>query len=319
MSVNRGFGLTFGFGEESSWGTAVSRTNWLRGQSSTLQAATSWEMVPDLGYYGQASTMQRNKFPSATTAGGDITFPMAYNDSTLLVLKHLFGADADAGGGPYLHTLTLASPTLPGLTIEQISGTGPSDNLTQVYEGCKVASATMEVSAGGIMMCTASVIAETAGSYTTAGTPSYNSAPVYIQHNHAGSLSWNSASFVVQSLRIRVDRQMQAPRELGSLLISQPFEDGLMVEIEASGLWRANTAPAGNIAGTDSDLTITFTGPSNNSLAITAHNCHVASYSNPTNAAGGIQQTMTWRAKADGSDQGLTFVVTNANTTTETN
>lgn len=319
MAVNRGFGLTLGIGEESSWGTPASRTNWKHLSSTTLERVTDWQMVPHLGYSGQASTMRRRKFAASRTGEGQIVTPMCYNDSTILLLKHIFGAVATTGGGPYDHTLTLASPGQTGLTLEVIRGSGPADNLTQVYEGCRLDNAVISISAGEIAQLSADVIAEDGAALGSAGSPSYNSSPSYVQHNHMGTLTWNGQNLAVRSLNMRITRGLSRNQELGSLLTSEPYEDMLTVELEATALWQSNALDAGHLAGTESDVSFTLTGPGNNAMAFTAHNAFVRSTSKPTQSASAIEQTITWAALADGSDQGFTVVATNDNANAEDN
>src|SRR5688500_11037459 len=160
----RGHGLSFGIGDESTWGTAVARTNWLRGTASTMERRRIREPSPTLGYYGRDSTNLENHFVASEEAGGTIDWIAGYSDSTLLLLAHVFGAaPTDGGAGPFTHTYALASPPLTGFTLEVIRGTHASLNLAQVFEGCKINRFTMTSESGRPVMCSADLIAETAG------------------------------------------------------------------------------------------------------------------------------------------------------------
>jgi hypothetical protein len=321
MAPHRGFGACLGIGVESTWGTAVSRTNWIRANSLGLRRVRAKERVPHLGHYGQTSTMDRDFFIASDFSEGAISFPVAYNDSSVLLLRHALGANAaPAGSDPYTHTLTLASPGSTGLTLEQISGTiGGAGNMTEVFEGALANTTRLMVEAGGLMSCEINYIAQTSGGLAAAGTPSLNTTREYIAHNHAGSLTHGGTAMVVRSLEVNLNRNLERNHELGSLNTSVPVEGGLDLEVEATVLWQAATAHSRYLDDTQGDLAVTFTGTSSRALVLTAHNALIIDRSAPVSSKGGILETIRFRCYADSSDQGLSLAFTNGNATHDVN
>ena len=315
----RGFGLTLGLGEESTWGTAVARSNWLRLASASLKRQVITEKLNHLGTYGQTSTAHRYNFISREEVGGRISWPLMYNDSSLMLLKHAMGATVDAGAGPYTHTLTLASPPPVGLTMELIKGTHASLSTAQVFEGGKLDNLEIAWEAGQIVQCSADVIAQAAGGITSAGTPSYNSTPYpVIAHQMTTALTIGGNPYQSRSVRLRVSRGLQRNQEIGSLYTSEPFESRLTVELEVEVLWQDSAWHTAHYASTAADVTFAF-ADSPRALTGTLHNAIPVDVSEPTDSAEGIRQTIRFEAYADSSDQGLSLVFTNANALTTTN
>lgn len=275
------------------------------------------EPVPHLGAISDLSSNPRDFFASSDNVVGGFAFPMAYDDSTVRVLRHILGAVATGAGPPYDHTLTLASPLPSGLSLEIINGmvNGTGDT-TEVFWGCLFGAASISIEAGGIMMCdVGTVIGVSSGGLTTAGTPTYSTNGQYIRHNHAGVVTVGATDFALRSMRISVDRGLQRNQELGSLFTSRPVEERLAVDLEFSVLWQTDAWDDSNQADTQADMTVAFTGSGSNALAITAHNMLIMDVSRPVSGPGGITQTI--RAKALQSsptgDQGLEMIFTNAN------
>lgn len=321
MPPHRGFGAVFGIGFESTWGTAVARTNWLRAESMGLARERSKVPVKHQGDYGQVSSMMREFLVEHDFAGGPVRFPMAYNDSTVAIMRHLFGTNVTTGASaPYTHLQSLSSPPPTGLTIEQISGTsGGGGNMAEVFEGCLINSAAIQVEAGGQMMCDMEVLAETSGGLVAPGTPSLNVTREYIEHRHSGGLTIGGTAFPFKSIRFNLNRNLERNHEMGSLFTSVPVEGGLDLEIEIQALWQGSTGYNNYLADTQGDLALTFTGTSNNRLVIAAHNCLVVGRSAPVSSKGGITETLRLRPLADASDQGLTFEFRNSNALHTTN
>lgn len=321
MTIHRGFGASIGIGVESTWGTAVSRTNWLRAASHGVIRKRTKNMIPHLGGAGEASTNYRYFYNESDFVEGPIAFPVAYDDSSVLMLRHILGANATAGAGPYTHTLTLGSPLPNGLTLEMISGTAGSGTakVAEVFEGCLLGSARLEVSAGGVMTCETQVMGETSQGIVSPGTPTYSSSQEWVQHSHAGTFTVFGSTVKVQSMSINIDRGLQRNHELGSLLTSQPYEGRLQVDVDLTTMWQSDTFYDALLADTQNDATITFTGTGNNALAITLQNAVAMEVSRPVNGAEGISQTIRMRCFSDGTDEGLKMVFTNDNVAHSTN
>lgn len=319
-----GAGGTLGIGIESTWGTAVARTNWLRMVSMGLRRMPTFQSEPHLGSLGTASTMHRFPYQESDFAGGPLSWVAAYDDSTVLMMQHMLGAVATTGpvSTAYTHLCTLASPVPIGLTLEQISGKGNAGstlNTNEVFEGCKLVGGKISLTAGGLLMVETDVIAQTSGGETTNGTPSYSAGGNMIKHNQCSGVSLGGNARAIQSFTINIERDLQRRHEIGSLFTSEPHEESLMVTAELRTKWQTDAFYTALLAGTQADLTIPFTGSGDNALTITLHNVQLQDLTKDSGSRGSIDQVIKLRAFADASDQGCALSFVNANATAATN
>lgn len=309
-----GRGSTIGIGVEATWGTAVARTNWLRLLSCSLSRTQAYADRPHLGTSGETSANPRASFAGQEDAGGDIEWLGAYDDSTVLLLKNALGAAADAGAGPYTHTLTLAKDLGEGLTIEHIRGEIVDGTaISEVFEGCMISSLELTWRPGEIMRCRASVIAETAAARGAAGAPTYSSLGEPIIGWQGSTFTWNAVARKLRSLSITVDNALDRRPRLGSKYTERPQRTG-PTSVTARLTLEIITGDAiysSYLANTQSDGTITFTSGAK-SLAITLQNAEIHSVSDPINTAGVLTQDIEIRCYSDGTDEGLKLVFTNA-------
>lgn len=304
-----GHGACIGIGFESTWGTEVARSNWVRVVSHAIVRNIEKVPRPHLGTLGAVSYVRRSHYTQSDMVSGTVEILAAYNDSTVGLMAHALGAAADAGGPTYTHTLTVAQPGLVGLTLEAINGTG----LAEVWEGCKIGRAELSIASGEIARFRLDVIGETNSGLEAVGTPAFATED-HILHSHAGQLGFNSASYDCLSFSIVCDRKIGTRQLLGSALTKEPLTSDFP-EVSGSFVveYSASTLNAAFIADTVGDLTISFTGTGANQLAITAHNIYIESVVRDVSGPGVIRETVTWKAQADGSDSGLAMVFTNAN------
>ncbi len=320
MAINPGLGSALGFGVETVWDTAVARTNWLRPISAGIQVTQDKTPTPHLGTQGATSANRRGHSLGATNTGGPIVVPMAYDDSTMLLLQHLFGAVAEAGGGaPYTHTFTLASPAPVGLTIEQIYGSGQS----QVHAGCKITSGEMSFAPNEIARLALDIIGGTSAAFGSAGTPSYSSSQEWITGDDLGTLTFNTVAYTLLGLTLRIDRKLSRGAVLGQRTTRVPTLSDFM-EISGSLSWEVqnNNWDAALVADTQGDATVTATGAGGagpNSAAFTLHDLYLTEVSQPIDRAGVLVQSGSFRCESDGTNEGIAVIVTNDNATAATN
>ena len=91
-SIYSGRGTALGIGEESTWGTAVSRVNWRPAISSNLLRTIERVPRPNL-QTGAAGVMRRSHFTAADNAGGTCSIELTYENCGMWV-KHLMGSAA---------------------------------------------------------------------------------------------------------------------------------------------------------------------------------------------------------------------------------
>jgi hypothetical protein len=308
MATYLGRNSAIGFGEESTWGTAVSRTAWRPLNSASLLRTATFVPRPDLKS-DSGSAMRRGHYQSAEEMTGSFEIAATY-DNIGMILKHALGTVASSGSGPYTYTYTLAAAPPTGLTIETVRGTSGK---SEVFEGCKINTLTMSVSAGECMMVSCDVIGQTGAARGTAGTPSYSGNENLIHHNHAGQLSFNSVNYDLSSFSLTVNNSLARRQLLGSVETSEPLRTDFMSVEFSFDIEAVDTLYTALLAGTQGDATITFTGPSSRSMAFTIHNFYLTSASDAVSGAGIVTASCAGSAESDGTDEGLQIVVVNQN------
>lgn len=316
MAVAQGFGAFVAAAEEVTWGTQiVTPTNFVKvAPGPDLKKTIEKVPLPHLGCVGSTSRNRRKHFTAKEDGGANFEIVAAYDDSTLLFLKHALGAVVTTGAGPFVHTLTLALDPPTGLSLWLARG-----NLggAEILEGGLINQWEFKISSGGVASL---VLPDVIGQQAT-GTAS---APIAtlpasdeILHSHATQLAYNGNSFDLISLSVKGDRKLARRQLLGSELTKRPtasdfYEVGgtLVVEYDTAEDWEAEW-----IADTIADAVISFAGSGNNALTIEMQNMYIMDVSNPVSAAGIFQRTITFRCEASATGEGIEFAFTNDNAT----
>ena len=304
-----GFGAYIGVGIESTYGTAVSRTRWMRptsiGLARTIRNAVQPDLSGEIDSYAPLFT-----YSEGEESGGTIEGYLAYNDYVAtILLKMAFGACTDAGANPYTHTY-VPSKTIGSMTIEQ-----GSKDFAEVFEGCQVNSIEISWEVGRVATISAEIIAETSGGQTTVSSPTFI-VPSFSLHNEVGTLSWNSVTSTLKRVKFKLNNNLQRRQQLGSDITAEPTKSGpldLFLEIEKEKV--ALTMQTAYIAKTQADATITITKSASAALSITLHNALIESYNDTVGDVGPVMERITLRGYRDASDKGCSLVVTNANAT----
>ncbi len=313
-SIYHGRGAAIGFGLESTYGTAVSRTNWRPLISSSLTRTIEKVPRPTLRV-GTLGAMRRKHYIQSDGVSGSFSVEGQYTSIGLLI-KNLLGASSTTGSDPYTHVYTIGGTLPTGLTIENVRGTGTSE----IFEGCRLNSGTFAVSSGGVMTCEFDVIGETGAATprATAGTPSFSATDAPILHNHAGSLSWRSATYDLVDLSLTLSNALAARQHLGSTVTKRPLrsdfqsvEMSVTVEVE-------DQLYHDFISDVEDDCSITFTSGSN-SFAIELQNAYLSSASDPVSDANIVRQSLTFVGQSDGTNEGLKITVVNGNSSATSN
>ncbi len=315
MPAQLGMQARVSLGEEVTAGTAVSRTVGGRIKSTTMNGTLTREPVGHLYGSGGSAANEVDFYDVQKVVGGEIVIPATYQGGILgLLLKHAMGSNVDAGAGPYTHTLTLAGALPAGLTVAVERGTGGLGD--QVFNGNKIASLELSVAVGEVMQCRAEMLGM---GYASRGSdsPTALSTPYFIKHDHAGAIGFDSATYKARAFTLRINNNLDGLRDLGSLNVSEVNRAGFQtIEVEAQLVARSDALYAAHLAGTQGDMTITFSDGTR-SLAITLHNAIITSYADPISGPGVITQTVTFRGFGDGTDHGLGIVLTNGTATVE--
>ena len=298
-----GRGSWIGFAEETTWGTAVSRTNFLSVVSNGLQRTTALTPRSDLkGSSGSA--MRRGHFKGFEEAGGSVVVLATYENIGMLC-KHSLGTLNTTGAGPYTHTYTLATTLPTGLTMEGKRGTSGAE----VFEGCKVSTATWECSSGSEMTLSLDVIAETAATRSASSSPTFVTGE-RVLHHHSSTLSFDGQTYDLVSFKCTLNNSIARRNFLGSRVTKEPARsDYSSVQMDLS-VEAADALYTALHAGTTGDAVVTFASGTK-SMAFTLHNAYLTGASDPISGAGIVQQSLTLVGESDGTDEGLKLVVIN--------
>lgn len=312
-----GHGVSIGIAVESTWGTPVSRTNWLHVISANGGSAPEYADREHLQSLGQASVMTQNQaYLVRNNVTASLEWEAAYDDSTLFLWQHAMGASSvsTGGSGPYTHTYTLKKANPVGLTLEILE-----DDKAEVLDGGQCESLTWSVDAGTPLKCSSTWVFQSSGGKVSAGTPTYTSNGNLIMSHHAGNFTWNAGNLGKPTSMTWTLTNSQAKRVLlGSAAIAEPLKEmqevagQLTIEVSSTtdalyAAYLANTVADASIAFTDSPRSATFT----------FHNLQFRSVSSPRASRGILRYTFDFVCRADtavAGDQGITFAVVNANT-----
>lgn len=299
-----------GIGEETTWGTAVARTQWFRLVSENLRRTV---VKNERGVLAEASGSGniRSHFRSRDSVAGDVVFLVGYEGQGLVWKHVLWGTPTTTGpvGGIYTHTTKMGSaPPTGGLTVEIIRGTSTTAAL---YEGMRVTKAVAEITAGELMRVTLSLVGETS-TLPAAGTATVTANELDVLHSQVGTASWNAVNYTARMLRVEVDNKFAERQLLGSLLPKEPKQGAFRdVRVSMDAELENDNLQAGYTADTESDLAFTATGTGSRTMAFTLHNAYIDDNSAPLSQVGVIAESTVFRGQSDGTDEGLQVVIAN--------
>lgn len=178
MAVGSGLGAQFGFSTESTWGTRVAPTKFLRAKSFNLNREAQRQQGEGL----QSGVLQSigAHYVETTEAGtGSVAFdvpPVGIGQLLQAIMGGTSTSAVQAATSAYLQTHTLADP-LKSLTVQigvpYRGGTVYCEELT----GAKVTSAEFSCEVGGILGCTLNFDAKKWDNTQTLASASYLAQP----------------------------------------------------------------------------------------------------------------------------------------------
>lgn len=304
-----------GVGEESTWGTAVSRTHWFRLVSSSVKRVVEKRPRGVLAEVS-GSANRRGHYIASDNVEGSVEILAGYEGMGLLLKHILHGTPSTTGpsGAIYTHVYALGAQEFNGLTVEIIKGTG----YAEVFEGCVVTKAAIKIEAAGLMRVTLDLIGQTSGGETAAGTPTLTTNELDVIHHQGGSLTFNSVSYTPRSVTWTVDNKYARRQLLGSKLTQRPARSDFLdvfadIELEydsdTTALFAALTAD------TQSDLALSFAGTGGRTFGLTVHNAYLETLDMPLNGVGVLPMSLRLRGESDGSDQGFRVSIQNEQAT----
>lgn len=305
MAVIVGRGASLGMGKESTWGTAVARSNWINVASVESLRQIDKQVVPVLNIAGAA---HRDFFIGSDNAGVRVsTFPTYENFGMLL--EAMMGGLATTGpsGSDYTHTYTLAADQPKGLTLEVVQGTAAN---SIVHEGCRVSRGRLSVEAGGLLSMDADFMSETHAAPASAATPSLAAGQSYVAGHHFGQFGFNSNNLDVASFEVEVNNGTTRYPVVGSKL-TQELSRGI-VEVTGRVTVRFVDHTQFNEFTADTQGDATFTATSGSlSMAFVMQNMIWTEVGDPISDHGHFMQTLSFRCFGDGTNNGLSIAVVN--------
>lgn len=294
--------------EESTYGTANGSPFGVNNRVFSVSMARSQERERTTHLSQSAAAFAVNTFDGFEIAGGSIETPLTYKGLGMLI-KASLGSAATTGTDPYTHTYT-ASATLPSLTIAVQRGTGQSEQ----FEGCMVSNMTISCEAGEEARASFEIIAKTATARAASIAPAGfgNGAQVFHFQSTAAGLSFDGSNYKMRSFELSLDNKLERVNYLGSKVTSQPqISDVREVTLTATfDLEDANLYNA-QIAGTSSDVVVTFSTGGSESFKITVKDAEITSYDDAVNSFGRIERTATFFGLSGSSTEAVEIEIIN--------
>jgi len=229
------------------------------------------------------------------------------------MLEAMFGAVAESGAGPYVHTFTMADPdSLPSYTGRMRLGTSTT---MRVMTGLMVTKGTIKWKARDFTTLDLEWIGQSVDSFT-GGSPGTPAVAMPCLPNHSGVVAWNSVNYSdIVSMDWIIDHKLGRTPVIGSLKTQQPQPGSrptCMVNFTARfTASEYSTLYASMKAGTQSSLTVTLTSGSN-SIAMTLDNAQLTSLRGDLTGAGPVMVNGTFEGTHDGTgSDGMRCVLTN--------
>lgn len=309
MATYLNFSSAVGLGEESTWGTAVSRTHWYRLLSSSIRRVVAKKQRETLSEGGALVSVKH--FIARDTVEGTIKLYATFHAMGLILKHAMWGTPATTGpsGGYYTHTYTLggSAPT-GGLTVEVLQGDGSSI----VYEGVRIRGMKLTVAAEGVMEVELDVIGETSAAPGSAGVPSFTTTETEIEAHMVGAIGWNSDSYIGHNFELSLDNKLDFRVKLGSKLTKDPKPTALREVMCSAGIDYEGDDPQNDYTG-DVAANLTISGTSGTfSFGITVHNAYLDKDEIGIESHGVVPEALAWRGQhVDANSKGLEIVVVN--------
>lgn len=314
-----GMNAIIGLAEEVTYGTPVDPDHWLPILRHSIQGSADIRAVPYLAVANnEAYHTNRDSVLLSSSAGGDIETCACYDSTAfLLLLKHAMGAVATTHpGSPYIHTFSLDTDGVVGLTARTVQGSQITDR-SENWNGAVVNQLVLSVDAGGWMGAVASMIARASGGpIPLSGTPAFAAAEEVLAHQ-GSTFAWNGHTPNMRSLKLTINNNLIRRPFLGSLFTDKPVPGGFAsIMMEASFPWEDNDLYEDFRANVSANAQVDFTGTGNNSMSLRMNNLKILSVDRQISGAGEqVQRVVAQCFDNPGTNQALGIIVHNDNIT----
>lgn len=258
MATGAGIAGQLGLKEEVTWGTAVTVDRFYELNSESIGYDIA--RIESEGIRSEQRVIRSDDWtPGTKRVAGTIELELATKNMALL-FKHAMGGLATTGAGPYTHTLTPASLTGKGLTVQV--GRPSSDGTVQpfTFNGTKITAWELGFELDKIASLSLDVVGKDQVTATGLATASYTSSNNLLAFTH-GAITVAGSAIKVKSGSVRGENPLNTDRLfLGDTTISEPLENGRReYSFDLACEFESLTALNRIVNGTEAALSLAFT------------------------------------------------------------
>ena len=309
-AVLTGHGAFIKLAKESTWGTAVTTT--ISNRINSVSVSKTQERNQKANLSVPSSGVLGGLYDGFLRVEGSIEMPVQYQGLGLLFEMAMGDLTTTGATAPYTHDFTPAI-ALPSATVEVQRGTGITNQMER-FTGIKVSSLAISCEAGGEMTASIDFIGKTSVSRGANITPSFGTGSSVL-HFHAGQLSFDSNNYDVRSFTFTITNNLERRDLLGSKETAEPaVGDVRTITIEATLDIENDTLYTAYLNATQSDVVLNFTSGSDQ-IEFTLTNALITEHSDPVNAFGRVERTLTFTGLADSSNVGGKLTLINGDST----
>ena len=297
-AVLTGHGAFIKLGKESTYSVAVSTTISNRINSVSIQKVQERNQKANLSV--PASGVLGGLYDGFLTVEGSVEMPVMYQGLGLL-FEMALGNVTNSGAGPFDNVYE-PDLTLPSATLEVQRGTGITNQMER-FTGIKVSSLAISCEAGGEMTAAIDFIGKTSQARAGNISSSFGTG-TSVLHFHAGQLSFNATNYDVRSFTFTVTNNLERRDLLGHKETAEPaVGDVRTITLEATLDIENDSLQTAFINGTQSDVRLEFTSGADR-MIFDLTNALITEHSDPVNAFGRVERTVTFTGLADSSNVG---------------
>lgn len=258
--------IHIGMGEEVTWGTAVTRTQFHRAYAGSRIGHNAPRDPSSLLLNRDPDTL----FEGVERGEGDFEIALPYGPLKSMLVRHCMGTvAADAGADPYQHThgvdaqpFTRASSPLVGLTMEINAELPESGFEAWLLEGGRVTRFGQRFEPGTENPFRFSVAGERAYLGAKSGSPTFPDLDTLMVKPSAITIEIDTVSTSLYAVEYEVDNGLNVDDAyLGSSYIAPPLPEGKRsITGTIRGEWANKTLYNKFISGATASLVITATG-----------------------------------------------------------
>lgn len=269
MATGAGIAGQLGLAAESTWGTPVTVTRFYE----LISESISYEIarIESEGIRSEQRVIRSDDWtPGTKRVSGSVELELSTKNMAL-VFVHALGGLSTSGAGPYTHTITPATLTGKGLTVQV--GRPSSDGTVQpfTFDGVKITAWELAFELDQIVKLTLELVGQDQTTGTALATASYTASNSLLAFTH-GAITVGGSAVKVKSGTIRGENPLNLDRVfLGDTTINEPIENGRReYTFDLACEFESLTALNRIVNGTEAALSVAFTR-STDSITVTGN------------------------------------------------